>query len=119
MPSVDSNLSHDGNHGGLELVRQGMGHFGPTAVQHNGRGDVSRCNDHPHESGRTLDFFDCVRRVIRKPDSRHHVTALPESGQSGLIPGEAAGTGIGGNAGLPCCPADCRRDATAGIGMQS
>jgi hypothetical protein len=61
MPSVIPYLSHGGDHGSLELVRQGMGRLGPTAFQHDGRCGVSQCNDHSHERGRPLEVFDCLR----------------------------------------------------------
>jgi hypothetical protein len=65
MPSVDLILSQGGDHGGLEVVRQRMGRFGPTLIQHIGRCGLSQCNDHPHERCGPLEGFDCIRPGVQ------------------------------------------------------
>jgi hypothetical protein len=118
MPPVNPIRSKRGDHGGSELVRQGMGCSGQTVIQHNRCCGVPQRNHHPDERGGTLEGFDRIRPRLQHRNRRHRAPALPAKWTRGLDSRKASWATVAGDTGGSSCPANCCRDTTAGLGVR-
>lgn len=118
MPFPDLLLSQGGDHGGLELVRRRLGHFGPTQIQHIGRYGLSQCDDHPHERGGPLQGFDRIRPGLQHRNRRHRAPALSPEWDGRVDSREAIRTRVAGGTGVSRCLAKGYQDTAAGLGLR-